>query len=120
MPAPDCPRSDDELVLSVDGTIYDRATVLRAAYWYTEHCYIFITRDGPGTLGVHLRPKEGREALQRVAGEFTNTLLDYELRRRIDLETSKIRELLVAKAVSAAGTQDDPPPGDPNTRGGSV
>jgi hypothetical protein len=49
--------------------------------------------------------------LTAIAGEFQNSLLEYELRRIIEHETGKIRELLVAKAVAATGTLDDPPPG---------
>jgi His-Xaa-Ser system protein HxsD len=102
----DCPRSDAEVSLDIDETIYDRLTVLRACYWYTEHCYVFVKRTAQGVLTVQLRQKEGSNNIQQIAGEFKNTLLDYELRRLIDLETGKIRELLVAKAVSACESSD--------------
>ncbi len=106
----------NELILHVDETIYHRTTVLRACYWFTDRCYLFVTRPAPGLLDIHITPKtdEHAETLATVAGEFTNALLDYELRRQIDEETGKIRELLVAKAVAQAGTLDDPPPGSAN------
>ena len=106
----------NDLVLRVDESIYHRKTVLRACYWFTERCYLFVTRTTPGVLDVHIRAKSGEhaETVASVAGEFANALLDYELRRQIDEETGKIRELLVAKAVAAAGSLDDPPPGNAN------
>ena len=105
-----------DVVLRIDETIYHRTTVLRACYWFTDRCHMFVTRPTPGILEIHIRPKLGQdpERLSNVAGELTNALLDYELRRLIDQETGKIRELLVAKAVAAAGSLDDQPPGSPN------
>lgn len=106
--AQDGPLANRECVLEIDETVYERTTVLRACYWYTEQCYVFVERKTPGVLTVHLRSKAGND-VARVAGEFTNTLLDYELRRQIDLETAETRRLLVAKAVSTVEILDPPP-----------
>jgi His-Xaa-Ser system protein HxsD len=103
-------------VLHIDEGLYHKTAVLRACYWFTDRCYLFVTRTAPGLLDVQIRPKAGTkaEALETVAGEFANALLDYELRRQIDEQTGTIRELLVAKAVAQVGTLDDPPPGNAN------
>jgi His-Xaa-Ser system protein HxsD len=103
-------------ILSIDESLYHRTAVLRACYWFTDRCYLFVARTAPGALEVHIRPKSGTSAedLDAVAGEFANALLDYELRRLIDEQTGTIRELLVAKAVAQVGTLDDPPPGNAN------
>lgn len=102
-------------MLHVDETIYDRATVLRAAYWFTDRCYLFVTRPCPGFLDVRFTPKDANDDISSISGEFQNGLLEYELRRLVQEESGKIRELLVAKAVSAA--LDGPLPSSPTTRG---
>lgn len=89
-----------QISVCVDETIYDRATVLRACYWHLEHCYFFVRRTAPGVLTVDISAK-GDADVHRVAGEFQNSLLEYEVRRLVQAETGKIRELLVAKAVGA-------------------
>lgn len=101
-------------VLHIDESLYHKTAVLRACYWFTDRCYLFVVRAAPGVLEVNIRPKSGTDAedLDAVAGEFANTLLDYELRRQIDEQTGTIRELLVAKAVAQVGTLDDPPSGN--------
>ena len=109
------PTDQSSLVLHVDETIYDRTTVLRAAYWFTGRCYVFVTRSSPGILSVHIRSKNANDDIACLSGEFENSLLDYELRRLIQEESGKIRELLVAKAVNAA--LDDPPPDNPRPSG---
>ena len=103
------------VMLHIDETIYDRTTVLRAAYWFTDHCYVFVTRPCPGFLDVYLSPKDANSEMATIGGEFQNSLLEYELRRLVQEETGKIRELLVAKAVSA--TLDDPPLSSPTSGG---
>ncbi|MGJ5814510.1 His-Xaa-Ser system protein HxsD [Paludibaculum fermentans] len=101
-------------VLHIDEHLYHKSAVLRTCYWFTDRCYIFVSRPSPGALDVEIRakPDQPPAMLDVVAGEFANALLDYELRRQIDEQTGSIRELLIAKAVAQAGTLDDPPPGD--------
>lgn len=103
-------------VLHIDENLYHKTAVMRACYWFTDRCYLFLERPAPGLIDVHIRPKPGAstEDLDVVAGEFGNALLDYELRRQIDEQTGRIRELLIAKAVAQAGTLDDLPPGSAN------
>jgi His-Xaa-Ser system protein HxsD len=108
---------DKTLTVDVDETIYTRATVLRAAYWFTDRCFLFITRPASGRLAVHIKAKPptleqpAPENLEAVAGEFTNALLEYQLRQDIEAQTGKIRELLVAKAFAESGILEDEPPG---------
>ena len=111
------PNNPTSLVLHVDETIYDRTTVLRAAYWFTDRCYLFVTRPSSGLLDVYVRPKDTNDDITAISGEFENSLLEYELRRLIQEESGKIRELLVAKAVNAA--LEDTPPGSHTLGGGT-
>jgi len=109
---------DGTLTLPVDESIYSRDCLLRTAYWFTDRCYIFITREAAGTFHVTLKAKPATlehpapEPLEAVAGEFCNALLDFELRERIETRTGRVRELIVAKAFSASGLLDDAPPGE--------
>src|SRR6266478_3142974 len=109
---------DNILSVDVDESVYSRDAVLRTAYWFTDRCYLYIARPGPGLFRVQFKPKAPKsdlvvETLDVVAGEFLNSLLDHQLRRDIESETGQIRELLVAKAFADAGVLEDSPPGDP-------
>jgi His-Xaa-Ser system protein HxsD len=115
------PTVDNDLVLlPLDETIYCRDAVLRTCYWFTDRCYIFISRPSEGVLLVSLRAKESKPTLENpspltigaLAGEFQNYLLDQQLRIDIELQTRGIRELLIAKAFSESGVMDDSAPGD--------
>lgn len=102
----------EELVVDVDETIYSREAVLRACYWFTDRCYLFISRAAPGRLTIAIRSKRGGETLPQVAGEFSNALLDQQVRLDIERDTRGVRELIVAKAFAEGNILDDPPVGD--------
>jgi His-Xaa-Ser system protein HxsD len=108
---------DDVLSVDVNESVYCRDAVLRTAYWFTDRCYLHITRPGPGFFRVQFKAKASKsdllmEALKEVAGEFLNSLLDHQIRQDIESQTGRIRELLVAKAFAEAGVLEDIPPGD--------
>ena len=117
----DCVRIHDGVaLLPINELVYSRDAVLRTCYWYTDRCYVFISRPQEGTLLVALRAKHPLPTfdnpnpvpLEALAGEFQNSLLDQQLRIDIEVQTRGVRELLVAKAFSEAGVMDDPIPGD--------
>ncbi len=98
--------------LFIAGSVYSRRALLRACYWFTDRCYIFVT-PADGGFNVEIRPKKQDATMEDdIIGEFQNALLDYQLRQDVDEQTGKIRELLIAKAIAEAGTLDDLPPGD--------
>ena len=105
-------RSDSEITLLVDETIYARIALLKTCYWFTNRCYIFIYRHDEHHLAVRLASKLSSIGLEAIAGEFENALLDHQLRFEITRETATIRELIVAKAFAEGNALEDPPVGD--------
>ena len=105
-------RSESEITLLVDETIYSRAALLKTCYWFTNRCYIFVYRQDERHLGVRLANKSGNGGLDSIAGEFENALLDHQLRFEIASETATLRELIVAKAFAEGNALEDPPVGD--------
>src|SRR5215472_6731063 len=109
-PAPE-KTEDREVVLLVEESIYSKDALLRTCYWFTDRCYLFISRPGPDQFSVRIRAKSRGLPLESISGEFQNALLDQQLRQDIDRETARLRELIVAKAF-AEGDLDDAPVGD--------
>ncbi len=105
-------RSESEITLLVDETIYSRTALLKTCYWFTNRCYIFVYRHDEQHLAVRLASKLSNGALDSIAGEFENALLDHQLRFEIASETATLRELIVAKAFAEGNALEDPPVGD--------
>lgn len=112
--------SGEILTLTVDQRVYSATALMRAAYWFTDNAYIFISQSSEQSLCVHIKAKPpsldapARPSLQNIAGEFGNALLDYHLREIIEERTGNIRDLLVARALGEARLGTEAPPGSAN------
>src|SRR5713226_2943443 len=84
-PAPVASSSSSATIL-VDETIHSREAVLRACYWFTDRCHLFVSRTQPGVLSVRITAKPGAK-WDSMVGDFENALLDAQLRREISQET---------------------------------
>ncbi len=100
------------LTLLVDESVYSREALLRTCYWFTDRCYLFVSRSGPNVFSVRIRAKASTVDLGTISGEFENSLVDQQVRRDIESETSRLRELIVAKAFAEGQGLDDAPGGD--------
>ena len=72
---------------------------MRAAHRLTDRFFAIVER-GLQHLTVTLTPKSRDADGESVEGEFSNLLLDEELRERIAKETEAERALIMAHALS--------------------
>ncbi len=106
LPAP-APESG-VFALRVDLSVFSRDAVLRAAYKLTDRCHLFVERESAvgGWLVVTFRPKADRGELETIVGDFSNELIDQQLRERLAREAGPIRQILVAQAFSEGNLLD--------------
>jgi His-Xaa-Ser system protein HxsD len=97
-----------EATLLIDETIYSKEALLRTCYWFTDRCYLFVSRAGPNKFSVRIRAKAGQPSLESISGDFENALIDHQVRQDIDRNTARLRELIVAKAFAEADLEDAP------------
>jgi His-Xaa-Ser system protein HxsD len=114
-------QCDKAVSLTIDSRQISRDAALRAAYWFTQHLNVeFPASNAEHTFEVVLRPKAPTldnpvtRPLRDLVDEFQNSLIDFELRVRVQNETAAIRELILAKAFAEAGVLEDPPVGSFN------
>ena len=80
---------------------------------------MYVPESSDGSIVVRVELKQTVPTLDNprphkitdFLGEFCNSLLDFELRRQVERETSSIRQLVLAKAFSESGVLEDDPPG---------
>ncbi len=84
----------------IDEELYPRDAIYGAAYLFVDRCYVFLERPADKQVAVSLKAKKGADeaALEALAGEFGNELLNQVLRLRIGNSTQRIREYYLAKA----------------------
>lgn len=88
-------------------TLYPLDAIYGAAYLFVDRCWIFLDRVQDKEVLVHLKSKGDADeaALEALAGEYANELLNQVLRIRVGDSTKRIREYTMAKAFFSAPRQ---------------
>jgi|SRR5579872_2236542 len=97
--------------LTVDESVYCVEAVRHATYWFTDRCFVTLSRSS-GMISVRLQPKNEKVDLRLVASELKDALLDAQLRVEIGRETADVRSLIVAKAFAEGDLLEENPVGD--------
>jgi His-Xaa-Ser system protein HxsD len=112
--------SECSAIIYLDPRIYSREAILKASYWYTETAYIQIlpaSSDDKFVIQITLRQSSPTLSnpqpikISELIGEYCNSVLDFELRQQVSVETEAVRQLILAKAFSESGVLEDDPPG---------
>ena len=99
------------IAVEIDTAIYQRAAVMKTAYWQTNQCYVFIAKGNvPDALRIEFRVKDPAQGddLELLVRDFCNRLLDQQVRELVATETSEIRDALVRKAFFEGSKHLDP------------
>jgi len=96
---------DRSVSFTVSEEIYPLAAVYGAAYLFVDRTWVFLDRPGDKQVSVRLRAKESEaseEALDAMAGEFANELLNQVLRQRIGESTRDLRAYTMGRAFAGS------------------
>ena len=96
------------VAFTLDEALYPRDAILGAAYLFVDRCFLFLARPADKQVQVRLKLKKGGadpDALEALAGEFGNALLDQVVRFRVAESTGRIREYYMARAFFTTATQ---------------
>jgi His-Xaa-Ser system protein HxsD len=91
------------VALEIDRELFSVDTVLRAAYKFTDRCFIYLrTHDArPGRWHAVLKKKPAVVLpIEDIAGELANELIDQRLRERLEHQFGDVRTLIVAQAFA--------------------
>jgi His-Xaa-Ser system protein HxsD len=101
----DC-NAPETLELRFSLKLFDIETIKKAAYRFTDRCGINFTRDSDDVVCT-VRPFVQCDsiALNRLASDFRNEVLDQDLRKIVSDETSQVRNAILAYAFSRTGLQ---------------
>jgi His-Xaa-Ser system protein HxsD len=95
--------------ITVDATIYSKASIFRACYKFTDRAYIFLSRteNKPNYILVSITMKQPQDDPEKMIQEINNELIDQNIREILELEFGPIRNLIVAQAFSEGNLLDD-------------
>lgn len=87
--------------LQYDKEFYSKEALLKAAYHFTDRAYVYLGVED-GSFFVDFTAKGGTQFdKEKLENEFKNELLAQVIHQTISKETTVLRELLVARALSS-------------------
>ena len=92
--------------LRFDKSIYDRRALLKAAFRFTDRCYIHLRQDEARWI-VSWREKDGASV---DFGEFENELIAQNLRLQLLEDSAELRKIILARAMASTVIQEAPGP----------
>lgn len=96
-------------------TLFSEQSIIKACYWLTRDYCCELNKDdlGSGAIEVNISTRDQNVDCDLVAAKalLLQSVEDFELRERINVHTSGIRDLLLAKAFSESGVLEDLPGG---------
>ena len=101
-------RTPRETVLVLDAALYPAAVVRAAAYLFLRRAWVYLAPRPGGRIAVRLRPQAGQR-LAELEGEFENELVNQRQRAVTARRNTRLRELIVGRALLGAQLGEDLP-----------
>ena len=98
--------SNAGIEIGVDCGLYSQTAILKATYKFTGRYYAEVKRASETIITVVFMSKTTAGLDPHLREEFLNELIDQQLRERIQAETSPVRNLIIAHALSRLGPID--------------
>jgi His-Xaa-Ser system protein HxsD len=97
-------KKENKIVVFLSSKLYSPEVVYGAAYVFLDRAYIYLEETAKSKIKVTLKDKNRStgKGLESLKDEFLNELLNFSLREQISKSNKKIREYIVARALSAA------------------
>ena len=93
--------SDQTYSIGFDSTVYELSAIKRASYDFTDKATIKIERPSQSRIVVTFTPKDKDSGpMDVIASDFTNHVLDHQIRIEVEADYGRIREMIVAQAFA--------------------
>lgn len=89
---------NNELLLRIDKSIYEKAAILKTCYLFQDKFHANIKQLSDSTYGIFLKRKDGKLEFGNLAKEFFNELIDQQIRLINEGMFGDIRREIVKQA----------------------
>ena len=105
--------SRPEVSVAFDLAFVSAESLLKTCHWFSREYVCDLRRTGGAAAEVVLSPRNAAAPFDpgAVREAFTTSAIDFALREKIEVKTSGIRDLLLAKAFSESGVLEEGPEG---------
>ena len=105
--------------ISLSANFYSKESLLKAAYWLSNRAVVHVPESDDGKFVVLIKLKQTiptldnpkQQNIEELVDEFCDSIIDFELRHKVEIETAQVRQIILAKAFSESGVLEEEPPG---------
>ncbi len=105
--------------ISLSANFYSKESLLKAAYWLSNRAVVHVPESDDEKFTVLIKLKQTtptldnpkQQNIEELVDEFCNSIIDFELRHKVEIETAQVRQIILAKAFSESGVLEEEPPG---------
>jgi len=91
----------NKLELTIDTNIFSKDIILKTAFSFLDRWYFFFKEDENKNIILQLtKREENNESLEKIVWDFSDSLLEYTLRDKLENDNKIIRETIVEKAIN--------------------
>ncbi len=99
---------NEKFELLIDINIFPKDIVLKAAYTYLDKWYFFFSFNKDWNLIMQFTKKDNQKVDPKVIiWDFSDSLLEYLLRDKIEKDNKIVREIIVEKAINGPIDKDN-------------
>ena len=99
----------NEIIISINPNFYSLEVVYATAYIFLDNYYVFLDGDLKKEIKIYLKSKKPSSVEEdQLKGEFLNELLNCSLRDKISKNNKKMREYIIAAALSGISEKTEP------------
>jgi len=86
--------------LELDSNIYSKDAIKLAIYDYSDNYYFKLTKDST-KYKIIITPKRNEDSfIDNLIAKFEQTVLDYDIRLKIEKDFKVLREIILAQAFA--------------------
>lgn len=91
----------NKLELTIDTKIFGKDIILKTAFSFLDRWYFFFKEDENKNIILQLTKRDkNKESLEKIISDFSDSLLEFYLRNKLEVENKTIRETIVKKAIN--------------------
>jgi His-Xaa-Ser system protein HxsD len=93
-------NSDDTLTVKLSKEFFEKEPIMEAIHEYSKDFSVTMEPAPEGFVAVTFIKKNGSNANDEMIYNFSNRVIDYQIRKNLDKESGKIRDIIVGYAYS--------------------
>jgi His-Xaa-Ser system protein HxsD len=92
--------SSDALIVKLSKEFFEKEPIMEAIHEYSKNFSVTMEPVPEGFVAVTFIKKDGSDTNEEIVYDFSNRVIDYQIRKNLDKESGKIRDIIVEYAYS--------------------